>query len=227
MINYDSILSAFDGKPTLLQWLKMVKKALDESVLKDVTIAKDGDNIAFTFNFVDGTSVTTPKVTLPKGDKGDKGEQGVSITGIEAVGDEVLGDRTLTTLRSNYSNGTSDEFVVTAKNGKDSASGNTYFHFVKIFNSSGRTLTFNFYSKKETLTFEDVINYIPSDYGIPAGYEIGNVNGVLVVKKVNENGKYALIASGTAYSNGASTGVTFAIRETDREMTDTVLGVNL
>lgn len=33
MINYDSILSAFDGKPTLLQWLKMVKKALDESVL--------------------------------------------------------------------------------------------------------------------------------------------------------------------------------------------------
>ena len=80
MINYDSILSAFDGKPTLLQWLKMVKKALDESVLKNVTIAKDGDNIAFTFNFEDGTSITTPKVTLPKGDKGDTGTGIVSVT---------------------------------------------------------------------------------------------------------------------------------------------------
>ena len=76
MINYDSILSAFDGKPTLLQWLKMVKKALDESVLKDITLNQDGANVVFTFNFEDGTSISTPAATLPKGDTGATGPQG-------------------------------------------------------------------------------------------------------------------------------------------------------
>ena len=76
MINYDSILSAFDGKPTLLQWLKLVKKALDESVLKDITLNQDGANVVFSFNFEDGTSISTPAVTLPKGDTGPAGPQG-------------------------------------------------------------------------------------------------------------------------------------------------------
>lgn len=117
MINYDSILSAFDGKPTLLQWLKMVKKALDESVLKDVTIAKDGDNISFTFNFEDGTSVTTPKVTLPKGDKGDKGDTGTGIVSVTYDHTDIIGDNTETYFKVTLSNGVENTFAVFAKNG--------------------------------------------------------------------------------------------------------------
>ena len=137
MINYDSILSAFDGKPTLLQWLKLVKKALDESVLKDITLRQDGANVVFTFNFEDGTSISTPAVTLPKGDtgaKGDKGEQGVSVTGVDEVSNEVVGGQTLTTLRFNFSNGTNNEVVVYAENGKNG--GKLYRHDVTMFNTS-------------------------------------------------------------------------------------------
>ena len=137
MINYDSILSAFDGKPTLLQWLKMVKKALDESVLKDITLKQDGANVVFMFNFEDGTSISTPAVTLPKGDtgakgdKGDKGEQGVSVTGVDEVSNEVVGGQTLTTLRFNFSNGTNNEVVVHAENGKNGG-GKKYYHRVSV-----------------------------------------------------------------------------------------------
>lgn len=148
MINYDSILSAFDGKPTLLQWLKLVKKALDESVLKDITLKQDGANVIFTFNFEDGTSISTPAVTLPKGDtgakgdKGDKGEQGVSVTGVDEVSNEVVGGQTLTTLRFNFSNGTNNEVVVYAENGK---SGGTklYAHSLTISlkDPSGNSVT--------------------------------------------------------------------------------------
>ena len=160
MINYDSILSAFDGKPTLLQWLKLVKKALDESVLKDITLKQDGANVIFTFNFDDGTSISTPAVTLPKGDtgatgpegpqgpagpkgdkgeqgpqgsagpKGDKGEQGVSVTGVDEVSNEVVGSQTLTTLRFNFSNGTNNEVVVHAENGKNASGGKLYLHYI-------------------------------------------------------------------------------------------------
>ena len=139
MINYESILSAFDGKPTLLQWLKLVKKALDESVLKDITVSQDGASAVFTFNFEDGTSISTPAVTLPKGntgakgDKGDKGEQGVSVAGVDEVSNEVVGSQTLTTLRFNFSNGTNNEVVVHAENGK--SGGKLYIHRVSLKNS--------------------------------------------------------------------------------------------
>lgn len=59
MINWKSILSSFNDKPTLLEWLKQVEKALKESVLTNVlTDTKDGKT-AFIFKFADGTEIRT------------------------------------------------------------------------------------------------------------------------------------------------------------------------
>lgn len=203
MINWKSILSSYDDKPTLLQWLKMVKKALDESVLETVTVEQPTDTTAvLSFNFADGTSIKAPAITLPRGVQGAKGDKGteivsmtvyhtevvgdktntqinvqyndhpsdtftvsaqngkdgakgadgangVSITGIDTVSDEVVGDETLTTLRAHYSNNTSDEVVVTAKNGKDGAK---YYRHVIDFKYGDRSETFAIpvLSKKNT-----------------------------------------------------------------------------
>ena len=59
MINWKSILSSFNDKPTLLEWLKLVEKALKESVLKSVTTEQDADtaNATLIFNFEDGTQI--------------------------------------------------------------------------------------------------------------------------------------------------------------------------
>ena len=206
MINWKSILSSFNDKPTLLEWLKLVEKALKESVLKTITTEQDADkaNTKLIFNFEDGTQIDTgffptkgkdaaeitgatsmylgttnglskSRVTFSKSDNrsfyadilvkagkavesfssavkevtdentvntitvnyddktsntfevssargkqgatGATGADGISITGIGVVGNEIVGDKTLTTLRANYSNSTSDEIVITAKNG--------------------------------------------------------------------------------------------------------------
>ena len=136
MINWKSILSSFNDKPTLLEWLKLVEKALKESVLTNVlTDTKDGKT-AFTFKFEDGTEIKTDYVQTqgevgPKGDTGATGAtgpQGVSVTGVEEVSEQVVGNQTLTTIRINYSNGTSDEIPIYAENGNATL----YIHNIKL-----------------------------------------------------------------------------------------------
>lgn len=83
MINWKSILSSFNNKPTLLEWLKKVEKALKESVLTNVlTDTKDGKT-AFTFKFEDGTEIKTDYIqtqgdTGPQGPQGPKGDTGAT-----------------------------------------------------------------------------------------------------------------------------------------------------
>lgn len=75
MINYETILSSYDDKLTLMQWLKKVEDALKNASLSSVTIAQPADNQAIlTFAFADGSSIASPVLTLPRGEKGDKGD---------------------------------------------------------------------------------------------------------------------------------------------------------
>lgn len=77
MINYETILSTFDDKLTLLQWLQKVEEALQGAGLERVDITQVTPTTAvFKFTFADGTSLTTPSITLPRGPKGDTGPQG-------------------------------------------------------------------------------------------------------------------------------------------------------
>ena len=82
MINWKSILSSFNDKPTLLEWLKLLEKALKESVLTSVlTDTKDGKT-SFIFKFEDGTEIKTDYIqtqgdTGPKGETGPQGPQGL------------------------------------------------------------------------------------------------------------------------------------------------------
>lgn len=240
MINYDSILSAFDGKPTLLQWLKMVKKALDESILKNVDITQNSEKVIFSFNFEDGTSISTPEVTLPKGDKGDtgatgpKGNDGVSITSINTVGDEVVGDETLTTLRASYSNGTNNEFVVKAKNG--TGVGNTYLYSVKISDEANTyNIYFNVYSKKENITLEDALAYIPTFdnnseiYGknkVPVCLDYLQNDGIMSAIKHQTSAGYNITINGALHtSSGVLNG--FTIDFEAKNFSYILLGENL
>lgn len=86
MINYDTILSAFDGKPTLLQWLQKVEKALTDSTLTSVDCVNvDDAHIKFTFNFADGSTIDTPEVYVKPGVDGKDGTDGVGFNTLSEV----------------------------------------------------------------------------------------------------------------------------------------------
>lgn len=129
MINWKTILSSFDDKPTLMQWLKIVEKALENASLESVTAKTAPNNaIAFEFKFADGSTVTSTAANL----------EAKGISGIEEVSDEVVGNQTLTTLRAHYTDGTMDEFPVYAENGSK-----VYVHYVRLNpsdNSAGTTI---------------------------------------------------------------------------------------
>ena len=67
MIDWKTILSSFDDKPTLLQWLKIVEMALQNASLEDVAIKVTEDNkFVFEFKFADGSTVTSTPINFLK-----------------------------------------------------------------------------------------------------------------------------------------------------------------
>lgn len=196
MINWKSIISSFNDKPTLLEWLKIVEKALKESVLTSITTEQDAnkDNTKLIFNFEDGTKIETGFFPT-RGATGAKGVDGVSITGIDTVSDEVVGDETLTTLRAHYSNNTTDEFVVTAKNGKDGGGGKLFVHALNLTDTTtNESYTVTFYASFNTqITYANILDF---NAKIPFG----------VVYKVDNNGDYSFEGIITDLSQGTRAG---------------------
>ena len=69
MINKETILSLYNDRLTLMQWLKTVNKALEDATLTGVDIKKKGNaTIAFVFTFADGTTQETPYIVLQEGE---------------------------------------------------------------------------------------------------------------------------------------------------------------
>ena len=89
MINYETILSSYDDKLTLMKWLQKVEQALLNSALASVEIHQPNATTAyFTFVFADGSELDSPNLTLPRGlqgvqgEQGEQGEQGVGVSNV-------------------------------------------------------------------------------------------------------------------------------------------------
>ena len=76
MINFNTILSSYDERGTLLKWLKSLQEALEGGALSTVTTTTGDDYVIFHFIFADGTSVDSPSIPLEAGPQGPQGEPG-------------------------------------------------------------------------------------------------------------------------------------------------------
>ena len=69
MINYETILSAYDDKLTLMQWLKKVEKALNEAAATSFKVNKKGSaTISFSIVFEDGSELESGDIILQQGE---------------------------------------------------------------------------------------------------------------------------------------------------------------
>ena len=82
MINYDTIISAYKDRPTLMQWLKKVEKALNDVSATSFSVVKKGDaTISFKIDFADGSSLESGEIIL---------QQGESVTGASIVNGHLI-----------------------------------------------------------------------------------------------------------------------------------------
>ncbi len=64
MIKNDTIISSFDDKMTLLQWLKKTEKALADSTLEDLGLNVVDGQLSVQMTFADGTIVSSNSVPM-------------------------------------------------------------------------------------------------------------------------------------------------------------------
>lgn len=76
MIKWETIVSTADEKITLLQWLKMVEKAVNDGALTGISVQQaDAEHATITFNF-EGDPAQAFTITLPAGPPGAQGVPG-------------------------------------------------------------------------------------------------------------------------------------------------------
>lgn len=87
MLNYNTIISSFDDKGTLLKWLKTIEKALENASLSSVEkIVVDATHFKFKFIFADGSFLLSPSIEVVKGPQGPQGPQGPKGDPIDVYG---------------------------------------------------------------------------------------------------------------------------------------------
>lgn len=75
MINYETILSSYDDKLTLMQWLKKVEAALKDASATGFHVNKRGNaTITFSIDFANGETLESEPLILQQGESVESGE---------------------------------------------------------------------------------------------------------------------------------------------------------
>lgn len=69
MLNYETLLSSYDDKLTLMQWLKNVEAALKDASAVSFDVNKKGDaTLTFSITFEDGSKLESGEIVLQQGE---------------------------------------------------------------------------------------------------------------------------------------------------------------
>lgn len=191
-INKETIISVFDEKLTLMQWLKTINKALEDAVLTGVEINKKGNaTLSFKFTFEDGTFLETNDIVL---------QQGESVNGAYIQNGHLY--LTLTNSQtldagnvkpvSNFSINASQHLIVNYADGTNQDLGAIFQGNVNISGTLNAT----------KITGDEIVETMPSGYNFSVGSKTNLVLDMIYVSAVKNGNKLTIVTFGKIKRTG-------------------------
>lgn len=185
MINYDTIISNFDDKVTLYNWLRKVEEALKNASATNFVVNKKGNaTLSFSITFADGETIESGDIVLQQGESVDQARIASGILQLHLTNGTWLSAGNIKPV-SNFNIDTNQHLIVNYQDGTSQDLGAIFNGNVVI---SGTITANKFIGVTEIDTIKDNENnnrFINGDVLLPS-----NANGLTKVF-----GRYSL--SGT------------------------------
>lgn len=172
MINYDTIISNFDDKVTLYNWLRKVEEALKNASATNFVVNKKGNaTLSFSITFADGKTLESGDIVLQQGESVDDARIASGILQLHLTNGTWLTAGNIKPV-SNFSIDASQHLIVNYQDGTNQDLGNIYNGNVVVNGTFKQTQP----NEKANITWDGISNKltISNSYSV-----IEEINGVL------------------------------------------------
>lgn len=197
MINYDTIISNFDDKVTLYNWLRKVEEALKNASATNFVVNKKGNaTLSFSITFADGETLESGDIVLQQGESVDDARIASGVLQLHLTNGTWLTAGNIKPV-SNFNIDTNQHLIVNYQDGTNQDLGNIYNGNVVVNGTFEQTQP----NEKANITWVGA----PKNLAITDSYSvIERINGVLHcvinVKLQNTSGStYTLQTIGTGW----------------------------
>lgn len=126
MINYDTIISNFDDKVTLYNWLRKVEEALKNASATNFVVNKKGNaTLSFSITFADGETIESGDIVLQQGESVDDARIAGGILQLHLTNGTWLTAGNVKAV-SGFNIDASQHLIVTYQDGTNQDLGNIY-----------------------------------------------------------------------------------------------------
>lgn len=126
MINYDTIISNFDDKVTLYNWLRKVEEALKNASATNFVVNKKGNaTLSFSITFADGKTLESGDIVLQQGESVDQARIASGILQLHLTNGTWLTAGNIKPV-SNFNIDTNQHLIVNYQDGTNQDLGNIY-----------------------------------------------------------------------------------------------------
>lgn len=126
MINYDTIISNFDDKVTLYNWLRKVEEALKNASATNFVVNKKGNaTLSFSITFADGETLESGDIVLQQGESVDDARIAGGILQLHLTNGTWLTAGNIKAV-SDFNINESQHLIVTYQDGTNQDLGNIY-----------------------------------------------------------------------------------------------------